>query len=232
MQRSEDASPSDGGQGHRGPEPRLFPEGSGQGGAGEQAGRTAVGSGGRETRFRDRDGAESRVHPQRRGDGPREPSPTRDAPRTPETAPAALGLAAGTFRFRRETARPRRGGLPPGREGAGARHAQAPERVAGPRLRLCARPCEAALAAEVRVTTRSASAGVPLVLWAARRRYVGVWHGSAEVMGGHRQTGLDLKPWAWRSRRWGSWTDEFRKRRSVHLAICPTGRRPGAPSWG
>lgn len=112
-ERSEDASPRDGGQGHRAPgTTRLFPE-SGQGGAGgsrqdAQLWDRAV----RETRLRDRDGAESRVHPQRQGDSPAGPGLPREAPVHRRRASEALGpqqLSALPFPVARP-ARPHGGG--------------------------------------------------------------------------------------------------------------------------
>ena len=94
VQRSEDASPRDSRQGHRGPgTTRLFPE---RGRArvapgGSRQGAQLWGRAVRETRLRDRDGAESRVHPQHRGDSPAGPALPRDAPGHRRRAHAALG---------------------------------------------------------------------------------------------------------------------------------------------
>ena len=70
----------------------LSREGSGQGGArGNRQGAQLWGRAVRETRLRDRDGAESRVHPQHRGNSPAGPALPRDAPGHRRRAHAALG---------------------------------------------------------------------------------------------------------------------------------------------
>lgn len=136
VQRSEDASLSDGGQGHRGPgTTRLFPEGSGQGGAGG-AGRahSSWGRAVRETRFRDRDGAESRVHLSAEATAPAGPALPRRRARTPETRPRRPRPSAAVAHFRFPSRdRPARAGAGlRGRPGGAGSATQAPgERVAG-----------------------------------------------------------------------------------------------------
>ena len=121
----------------------LSGEGSGQGGSGRsRQGARLWGHAVRETRPRDRDGAEPRAQPPRRGDGrerptragPTSPALPRDAPAQPETRPhnPRPVAAAAHFRFRsgvsaRETAPPARWAGParPGPTGAGERDAQA-----------------------------------------------------------------------------------------------------------
>lgn len=121
----------------------LSGEESGQGGTGRSTqGARLWGHAVRETRPRDRDDAEPRAQPPRRGDdrerprraGPTGPALPRDAPAQPETRPRSRrpAAAAAHFRFRsgvsaRETAPPTRwaGSARPGPRGAGKRDAPA-----------------------------------------------------------------------------------------------------------
>lgn len=187
VQRSEDASPSDGGQGHRGPgTTRLFPEGSGQGGAGSRQGAYSCGverSGRRGSGTATAPNRECTLSAGRRQ--PRRPSPTQetrqdtgDAP-TPPSASAAVRTPLPVAR----PSRPRGGGAcAAGREVPSATRRRLRARGgAGSGLRPL--PRKPRCASEVAVTTARLPQAYPLVLWARSGGTLGFGMGSVEVMG-------------------------------------------------